>query len=357
MNNATGAIESIPDYRDHIASAAVAIPTVPSALSAYRYNQVDGYPVLMQAFEPACVAHSIVLLVQDYFFKKTGKVINFSARWIDVLMKTVDQQPIDGGAIPQIGFKLLAKYGCATEETVPNNTSLPIATYRDRAILTDAAYAEAAQYKIPGYIRIGTDPASLRNAIYFFGLVSTLKNIGQEWYTALNGVDSYAPSDIDPLRTPARVISGHQTTDFGWNGNMNKLRNSWSPTWDIKGNADYDVFAWQPFMREAWAIAEIPKDTISFLATLPSPANFHYNWAVDMSYGQAPSDDIKYLQIALIILGFMAVPPVDAIGSYGLMTSAAVFAFQQANGIPTQGLGGHIAGPQTRAALNNKFSI
>ena len=350
---ATGAIESPVDYRNDIAALSFPVPATPASLTTYRYNQVDNYPVLMQNLTPSCVAHSLALLVQDYFFKKTGKIIHFSPRWLDALMKTVDGQGMaTGGAIPQLGLKLLAKYGCATESTCPNNTLLPILQYRDPACLTPQAYAEAAQYKIPGYVKIATDPQSLRNAVYFFGLVSTLRSVGNEWYTP-----SWLPAGIDPIRTPNPVTSGHQTTDFGWNGTMNKLRNSWSKNWDINGNADYDVNAWQPFTIEAWAIAEIPSDVLDFLKNLPSPKNFHYNWTVDMSYGQGVTDDVKYLQIAMMILGFMTPPSVDQLGLYGPMTSAAVLKYQQTNGIPTQGLGGHNVGPLTRASLNTKFSI
>src|ERR1017187_9051780 len=87
---ATGAIPSPIDYRDSIAASAFPIPNNPASLNFYRYSQIDSYSVLMQNFVPACVAHSLTLLVQDYFYRKTGQIIKFSPRWIDALMKTVD---------------------------------------------------------------------------------------------------------------------------------------------------------------------------------------------------------------------------------------------------------------------------
>ena len=356
---ATGAIQSPIDYRDGIAASAFPVPNTPSSLNYYRYSQIDNYPVLMQNLTPACVAHSLALLVQDYFYRKTGQTIDFSPRWIDALMKTVDGQPLaTGGAIPQLGLKLLAKYGCATEATCPNNTLLPILQYRDPSCLTTVAYSEAAQYKIPGYVKIPTDVQSLRNAIYFFGLVSILKHVGDEWYTASNGIDSWSPSDIDPIRTPNPITSGHQTTDFGWNGTLNKLRNSWSKAWDINGNADYDVNAWQPFEIEAWAIAEIPSDTLDFLHNLPSEANFHYQWNTDMVRGTGPTDDIRFCQIALMILGYMTPPAIDQLGLYGPRTAAALLAYQLANNVPgAAALGGSIAGSYTRQVLNSRFAL
>lgn len=348
----TGAIESPLDYRNGFATAAVPVPAAPSEVFAFSYVGISKLPVLMQALIPACVAHQIATMLTDFFYKKTGNVIHFSARFIDVLMKQYDGQPIDGGASMYLGLKLVARFGCATTATVPNDTSLPLIAYRDKSVLTQSAYAEALSYKIPGYIRVPVDPKSLRDYIYHFGIVSTLRNIGKEWYTP-----SWLDSAIDPLKTPVVVVSGHQTCDYGWNGQYNLLRNCWSTAWANGGNAKYDLSAWLPFIREAWVIAEIPNDIKTFLASLPSPSNFHYNWAVDMSYSQGVSDDVKYLQIALMILGFLIPPPVDQLGLYGPMTAAAVLAYQQANGVPTMGLGGHRVGPLTRASLNARFAL
>ena len=356
---ATGAIPSPIDYRDAIAASAFPVPNNPASLNFYRYSQVDSYPVLMQNVIPSCVSNTLALLMQDYFYRKTGQIIKFSPRWIDALMKTVDGQPMaTGGAFPKVGLKLLKDYGCATEATCPNNTLLPVLQYRNPSCLTTAAYSEAAQYKIPGYIQINTDTKSLRNAIYFFGLVSTLRNVGDEWYTSSTGVITWFPADIDPLRTPNPITSGHQTVDFGWNGTMNKLRNSWSKAWDINGNGDYDVNAWQPFIREAWAIAEIPVDTLTFLKNLPSQTNFHYQWNTDMVQGTGPTDDIKFAQIAMMILGYMTPPPIDQLGHYGPMSAKAFLAYQLANNVPgAAALGGSICGSHTRQALNLRFAL
>ena len=177
--------------------------------------------------------------------------------------------------------------------------------------------------------------------------------IGDEFWTP-----SWLDKDIDPLRTPQTAVSGHMTGDFGWNGAMNHLRNEWSALWANKGNADYDIAKWLPFIKEAWVIAEVPQDLKSFLTDLPSPSNFHYQWTTDLNKGTGPSDDVKFLQIAFFIMGYMTPPPIDQLGYYGEKTAAAVLAYQLALGIPgAADLGGSIVGPHTRQALNTKFAL
>jgi hypothetical protein len=314
------------------------------------------FPVTMQSKEPACVNFLVALIMQIHFYKKTGKIINFSPRFGDVLCKKYDGQPITGGTYIRLAFKLAAQYGMATTATVPNDVTLPIEQYRNQAILTPAAYAEAAQYKIPGYIQVPLN--NMKDFIYSFGLIGTARWIGDEWFTAPNGTSSWTDSDIDPLRPPKQVISGHITGDFGWSGNLHRLRNSWSSAWANKGNADYDITQWLPFITESWVIAEVPADLQSFLHDLPSPTNFHYQWNTDMTQGTGPTDNIKFLQIGLMILGYMTPPAIDQLGYFGPKTAAALLAYQLANNVPgAAALGGSICGPHTRQALNSRFAL
>lgn len=342
-----GAIASPHDYRDFYVLAKT-VATTPIVLPASFQTTMPG-PVLMQDQEPACVAHSVAQILQLYYFRKTGKLINFSPRFLDVLAKRFDGQPIDGGTIPRLVFKLALQYGCATTATVPNDTSLPIAAYRNDSILTQAAFAEALQYKIPGFIKVQTDLTSMREAIFIHGAVSTLMQIGAEWWTP-----SWNDADIDPLRTPNPSVGGHQIVTKGWtDGQFDELRNSWSAAWANQGESRYNVASWAPYVLEAWTVAEIPADIKDFLNNLPAPSDFHYVWNSNLILGQA-NDDIKFLQIALMILGFMA--PVDptALGTYGPLTANAVKAYQISKRINPPAP--NSVGPQTRAALNAEFA-
>jgi len=275
-------------------------------------------------------------------------VVDFSPRFLDILSAEPDI-PLDGGRRPRTVAKISATMGCATTKTVPNDTSLPIAAYRDPSVITEVAKAEALKYRIPGYLRVPLDLLSLRIHTILYGGVSTLMLIGDEFWTP-----SWADKDIDPLRTPQSVVGGHQTLTKGWAGwDLNTLRNSWGAAWANHGEANYSYLGWKPYLVEAWTIAAIPADVTDFLHSLPTQANFHYQWNENLVYGDE-SEDVKWLQVALQIAGFLDPVPAAQLGVFGPRTAAAVGKYQMAHGIFPVPMS---VGPQTRGALNSQFAI
>ena len=345
----TGALISPHDYRDAYATAAAAVPLGAQIQLPASYKAPLAAP-MMQALEPACVSHSVADNLKLYWFRKTGKMIDFSPRFLDILAKRFDgQDRATGGTYPRLVFKLAVLYGCATTATLPNDTSLPVLEYRDDSKLTPEVFAEALQYKIPGYVSVPLDFQTTRQAIYLYGATSTLFQIGDEMWTP-----SWADKDIDPLRTPKQIVSGHQMTPFGWEDDVyNDLQNEWSSAWANYGRAKYDPKAWSPYIIEQWAVAEIPPDVQDFLKSLPAPTDFHYSWQKDLALGDN-SDGVKFVQIAYMILGFLAPLPADELGIFGPKTAAANARYQQAHWIAPAP--NHI-GPQTRAALNAEFAV
>lgn len=345
---ATGALFSPHDYRDGLAAAAAVAELATMQLPPAYQTQLDA--PLMQNQIPACVAHDAVDNLKVYWYRKTGKWINFSPRFLDIMAKRFDGiDRATGGTYPRLVFKIMAQYGCATDDVLPNDTTLPVLAYRDDSLVTAAVLANAAQYKTPGYISVPLDKQSTRAAIFLYGIISALLSIGSEFW-----LPSWADKDIDPLRTPATIVSGHQLGPKGWvSDTLNTLRNEWSAAWGNNGEANYDPVAWAPFVAEQWAIAEIPADVADFLKTLPAPAAFHHSWDANMAIGDF-SDDVRFLQIALMITGFLAPLTADEFGHYGPKTAAAVGKYQIAHRI---GPVPNSAGPQTRAALNTEFTL
>lgn len=347
-----GAINSEPDYRDAIASATVTEASATVVLPAtFNTDLTQLGPVMMQGQQPSCVSHAWAMLMKLYWFRQTGEVVDFSPRFLDILSAEAGI-PLDGGRRPRTVAKIALQYGCCTNASLPNNVNLPIAEYRDVTQITQAAYAEAARYRIPGYVQINADPASIRQGILLYGAVSGLFSIGDEFW-----LPSWADSDIDPLRTPQVIVSGHELVLKGWaDSTMNILRNHWSSAWANLGEAKYDQGKWAPYISEAWAIAQIPQDTQDFLNTLPPQSEFHYEWNANLALGQVGMD-IKFAQIALMILGNLpasSVPPAE-LGYFGPKTAVAVAKFQAAHGISP--VAGNSIGPKTRAALNALFPL
>lgn len=347
----TGANLSPTDYRDKIAAAAVAAAPAP----APRFTLPPGYSTdlaapMMQALQPACVSHSVIEVFKLFWFREHGVWVDFSPRFLDILCKRFDgQDRITGGTYPRLAFKLLATYGCATTATLLNDTSLPVSIYRQDSMLTDEVMADAAKHKSPGYVSVPVEFYATRQAIDLYGAISSLFLIGDEFW-----LPSWADSDIDPLRTPEKIVSGHQITPKGWTpGGFNILRNSWSEAWANKGESRYNFQDWVPFTAEQWRIAQIPADVADMLKDLPSPAAFHYQWNTTMLQGNH-NNDVKFLQIALMILGYLVITDPAELGYFGPKTTAANYKFQVANGIPPAG---DTAGPLTRGALNKRFAL
>lgn len=344
----TGAYFSPHDYRDGYAAAATVTQLATVTLPATYQTELDS--PLMQNQVPACVAHDAVDNLKVYWFRKTGKWINFSPRFLDIMAKRFDgADRATGGTYPRLVFKIMATYGCATDDMLPNDTTLPVLTYRDDSLITAEVLANAAQYKTPGYVSIPGDKQSTRAAIFVYGIISGLFEIGSEFW-----LPSWKDKDIDPLRTPAMIVSGHQLGLKGWASDaLNTLRNEWSALWANNGEANYDHVDWQPYVREQWAIAEIPPDVADLLKTLPAPADFHHQWQTNMSLGDF-SDDVRFLQIALMITGFLGQLTPDELGHFGPKTAVANGKYQIAHRI---GPVPNSAGPQTRAALNAQFAL
>ena len=351
----TGAIPSPDDYRDRMAAQSVYDKmSADLAAGTLPYQFETDIAALGEALDQnktsACVSHAWALVMKYWWWKKTGELVDFSPRYLHIMSRQ-DWIPVDGGRVPRDVCKVSAKNGCCTTRLLPNDTeNLTHAEYGNPAVLTAEMHAEAAKYKIPGYIRIPDNSVSdFRRAIQQLGLVSGLFSISDAFWTAEDGTVTWAANRIDPLRIKPST-SNHQMVVRGWIDTMNIVRNSWSKLWANNGEAKYKAGSWLPFIWEGWAIAEVPADLKAFLSALPAPADFHYQWNTDLKAGMAPNDDIKMAQIFFMMHGFLGIVPPEQLGYYGPLTAKAVQKYQTYKKIsPTAP---NSIGPKTRAAMN-----
>src|SRR5919112_594409 len=126
-----GALESKTDYRDGIAALSAVSPKEFLPLSFQ--TDFSKFPVMMQAKQPACVSHEWAAFMQLWWYREHGEIVDFSPRFLDILSSEPDI-PWDGGRRPRTVAKISATFGCATTKTVPNDTSLPLAAYRNRNV-------------------------------------------------------------------------------------------------------------------------------------------------------------------------------------------------------------------------------
>lgn len=329
----TGAIHT-EDERDVAYMAAAGVPeTLPDS-----YQTQPLIAPLMQAQIPSCVSHAWVRLLQFYWYKKTGKIIDFSPRFLHAI--TSKGMSPEDGRDPRVIGNILTDHsdgtkgiGCCTNALLPNDTSLDPVTYQNVTI-TQAMLDEAKQYTIPAYSFVPIDQYSIRHAIYHKGAVALLFYVGNEWWTP-----SYSPKDINPLRPPKVVVSGHEVAGEHWKGNLEGIENSWDKFWCDMGYAEYNLGNYAP--RQ---VIVIDDPAVDFNPPVPTPVSTKFVFTKNLSYGMTDPDVAK-LQV---ILGM---PVKYQTGYYGFITAGYVLAYQITHGIyPTAEFN---VGPKTRAILNN----
>lgn len=314
----TGAILTL-DVRDYPYATAA----IPEVLPTSYKTDSSMFPVLMQAQRSSCVSHWAAKALQLYWWKKAGKIIDFSPRFLHVY--TAPGMSDSDGRDPRVVANTMVKIGCCTTALLPNDVTLNDHDY-SRATITQAMLDEAKQYTIPAYSFVNPDQYSIRHAIYHKGTVGLMFQVGNEWYTP-----SWLPQDINPLRPPHPVTSQHEVTGEHWDGALEGILNSWSSAWDEGGYGEYNLNNYAPLQ-----VICIDDYTVDFN---PIPyAQFKFN--KDMAYGQT-NPDILQLQKRLGVI---------QTGYFGMLTRAAVIKYQQAHSIvPAVGYCGIL----TRTSLNN----
>lgn len=328
-----GAIHSV-DVRDF----KYAMGGAPESLPISYKTDTSMFPVSMQGQRSSCVSHAWVRLLQIYWYKRTGKIIDFSPRFLHAF--TAPGMADSDGRDPRVVGNVLVSNGCCTTAVLPNDVTLNDHEY-SRVAITSAMLEEAKQYKIPAYAFVNIDQYSIRHAIYHKGAVALLFTVGNEWWTP-----SWLAKDINPLRAPVIKVGGHEVAGEHWTNNLEGIENSWSDAWNEKGYGEYNIGNYAP----AQAIC-IDDPTVDFNpATLPK-----FKFMKDLSYGVTDPDVLQLqkrlnespvTQIAAAGVG----SPGHETQYFGTLTRNAMIKYQLAKGI-TPAFG--FCGVKTRTVLNN----
>lgn len=344
-----GAKQSEPDYRDHKDAQLVQFGGVPSSYS----TDLSVIDVTHQKKLGICTAN-LAYIIEWLYWKKTGVYTKLSRRFLYSVTKNLIDQNTEEGSSLRNALKAAYNYGVCTEATFPSDTEgFTHAEYIDINAIPSTAWAEARKFKLGGYVSIPTDRASMEAGIYKYGMLYSMMLLGKEWWTNAQGISSWNSVDIDPLRAPVQYVSGHATVDYGFDGTFHKKRNSWSTAWDLQGNATFNPDNYPTI--EAWGctLDRIVND-------LPAVEDFKHAFLVPMERGQR-GEEVRQLQIALMISGDLDyVQPIDR-GYYGSLTQSAVLRYQLRKKIPLSWTeryiyAGRYCGKKTLAALTKDFN-
>lgn len=355
-----GGIKSKPDYRD-IALSSVVVPiTLPDAYEV----DVKDIPIWNQRKLGACVGHAAAKYKQELDKEDTKTIIPLSSRFVYSICKALDGF-LGEGTYPRLSMTVLRDYGCATEATMVNDTTLDHDSYiynRNIANIPAQAMEEAKKYKIGSFAAVDISKDGIKSAIFQAYGCSMLMRVGNEWYTDVNGNITWEASKVLPVRPPNPMTSGHQVYVYKYETVGDDLKvyfiNSWSEQWGLAGKGWFWLSQYKPFIDEAWTAIDIPQDLLDNVNNLPKPGEFKHNFSKNIKYGEQ-STEVTALQTALKIDGVFTYPYVT--GYFGSVTAKAVLDFQLKYAIPLSWyeryiLAGKLVGPKTLSVLNQKFN-
>ncbi len=367
---AFGALDRKVDYRDVPAESV--LPQGIPLPSAYQPPYLRGtFDMPNQKLIGSCGGHASVKYKKIQEWKETQENPDLSYRWAYAHAWQRNKPYYTGqGSNSSDLMWVIRNIGVGLASDFPNNNDLSHAEYVDTSAITADAYARAAEYCSGGYAWVDfTNPDALKSAIYSTGGVMVAINLGSEWWTP-----SYAKADIDPIRTPKSIVSGHfivldswDTTlsgDTAFKGTVFGFPNSWGPEWADGGRNEMVYSDYSPFIKDAVCMTDLPDDWLQKLKDTPPADNFKYKFTTNLSqsvlHGQY-SEDVKNLQIALWIDGeFPKDVPLSEYGYYGEKTRKAVLAFQIKHNVASpqelMSLNGTFVGVKTRSCLNRMFN-
>lgn len=354
-----GAHASKQDYRN-LMHDKVGAPQV-KPVGGYKYPPSA---ILHQHKVGICTAIS---LVQNTLVA-TGN--RYSEDFQYLLQKVYFDKNWEEGSSPLASLNIAKNYGMLPIRHLPSilqaNPDLSYGQYVEKLmeIANDttrmAGLLKLCEKPIKGFGFVNVnDNASFAQAIEDSkaGLICRFE-VGNEWWTARDGRVTWSPVDLEPLRPPAQVVSGHQITTSDYEYNMlneiiARVANTWGNTWCDEGSARYELKNYRP--TEAW----VPYfDFTPNYVPLPDAATWSHLFVRPIKLGDT-GDEVKALQVKLMMEGCMPRITTDQWGIFGQKTRSGVMAFQLKRGIPMSFyekyvLRGSLVGSKTLKALNVK---
>lgn len=354
---ALGAVQSPPDHRD-IYLGQLGLPiAVPTSF----FVDIAQLPVENQRKIGCCVGCAAAKYKQKLDQKDTNMVMPWSYRFLYALAKCRDGSPGEG-TIPRLVAKILTNDGCPTETDCPDDTTLDHETFvyqRQEVNIPKSAFANAYIAKTSGYAFVNNDIDSIKQAIFNNNGLIMLVQVGKEWWTAVQGYNSWQPEDVLPVRPPQQVVSGHEIYVYGYQDTPTDtkiyFRNHWSDKWADQGNGYFLYSQYKPYITEMITFTDIPNTLLENAHS--QELSFKHDFTQPMALGDAGSE-IQALQRALMMEGLFKH---EITGFYGQITQKAVLDFQNKYSLSLSFyeryiLKGSKVGPKTLLILNNIYN-
>lgn len=233
-------------------------PTGSAAPYPATYMQANAWaaPIYYQGQQPACGAHAgawLNVLLNSY----SGNTPSYTPRftWIDI--KQHDGLAIDDGTDMRSIFQSLQTTGTDDFDPLGNDVTLDEQTYASPSAVTPAMLADAKPNVVSHYgFADGAAFETLKQLIYQNRGVVLMIQVGDEFWTDVNGVSSWAETAILPLRPPKTVIDGHFIVAHSYDENYIYFANSWSTSWGRQGHGYFGP-NYMPYVLETGTAASV----------------------------------------------------------------------------------------------------
>jgi hypothetical protein len=225
-----GALPRVKSPKDRHLGTVQAPVTIPVV---YKPDY-SSLPVKMQGNFGTCGGHAGSAMVS--FLNMQDLSPKFL--WKDI--KLIDGIPLDGGTSMNYIASSLMNIGDCHEDLMPNTLPPTIEEYSDPSVITSTLRQDAYTYGTENWAYIDNPSwEQIKQAIYQNKVVIALVKCGDGWYTNSAGQDSWAATDVLPIRL-GTAIDGHFILLWGYDENYIYFRNSWSNQWGDNGDGYFD---------------------------------------------------------------------------------------------------------------------
>lgn len=246
---ATGATLSAKDKRDIIFT----VGATPEMLygSSKNITNIAMLASEYQGKQGKCTSY-LKSIIEWLYYKQTGVYVELSEDFLYIVTKNyIDKNWIEGSSL-RSAIQAAMKYGVCREAIFPSDSSLTHEQLLARQIPQEA-WNDALKQRIGGYMNIPIDPSLIKLAIDKFGMLYSMVELGDKWWTP-----SWNKNDILPLKKSSPIVGGHAICIYGYMVINGKLRiyfkNSWSTEWGDNGCGYFDYDDYKPHLRECFGI-------------------------------------------------------------------------------------------------------
>ncbi len=323
-----GGQSKTPDDRDLLLGSAIPVYTFTPAVHDVSAWEAD---VEYQGKQPACGAHAGTKA------KGLKDDKRYSPRYTWANLKTFDGWTIESGTDIRSIMKSLTGAGPLDFPQMGNDITLDLNTYAHPVITPAMAKLATANKGFAYGFANDLSFNGLKQYIHDHGPIILLMRVTERFWTAENGMTSWAEKDILPLAPPSahyHPVSGHFVVAHSYDEKYIYFLNSFSKDWGRKGHG-YFGEDYMPMINDAGALVPMAFSRDLYEGMQHPDVKKLQQWL---------NKDPKF-QVAKNGPG----SPGQETEYFGSLTKAAVIRFQTARGIkPAAGYVGHI----TRAVIN-----